>query len=61
MGDRSGLEDLEAIGAIESGDLAVGELGQELGLLVVLEVDVVLGEVELEACKCSDSANLAQT
>ena len=36
----------------------MGELGQELGLLVVLEVDVVLGQVNLQACVRGSSANL---
>lgn len=34
------------------------ELGQELRLFVVLEVDVVLGKVELEPAKRGDGANL---
>lgn len=34
------------------------ELGQELGLFVVLEVDVVLRQVDLETVKRSDGTNL---
>ena len=52
------LEELETIAALESGDLAVGELGQELGLLVVLEVDVVPGEVGFKTCERGDRADL---
>ena len=58
MGDGGGLEDLEAIRAIERGDLAVGELGEELGLLVVLEVDVGSGQVDLDSAESSGSADL---
>ena len=36
----------------------MGELGQELRLFVVLEVDVVLGEVELDSGKSSNRADL---
>ena len=57
-GDGRRLEDLEAVRGIESGDLAMGELGQELRLLVVLEVDVALGEVEAKTSKRGHCADL---
>ena len=38
----------------------MGELGKELGLLVVLEVDVARGELKLEARERGSGANLAQ-
>ena len=57
-GDGRRLEDLEAVRGIEGGDLAMWELGQEFGLLVVLEVDVVLGEVELEPSERGGCADL---
>ena len=56
--NRGRLEDLEAIGSVKGGDLSVGELGQELGLFVVLEVDVARREIELQAGESSHSANL---
>ena len=52
------LEELETIAALESGDLAVGELGEEFGLLVVLEVDVALGQVNLNARERGSGENL---
>ncbi len=36
--DRSTLDELEAVGALPSRDLAVGEFRQEFGLLVVNHV-----------------------
>ena len=36
----------------------MGELGQELGLLVVLEVNVVFGKVYFEPCKRGRRTNL---
>lgn len=36
----------------------MGELGQELGLFVVLEVNVVLREVDLQPCESSGRADL---
>ena len=56
--NSGGLENLEAIGSVKGGDLSVGELGEELGLFVVLEVDVALREVKLDSGKGSNRANL---
>ena len=36
----------------------MGELGQELGLFVILEVDVALREVDLQPCESSGRADL---
>ena len=52
------LEELETIAALESGDLAVGELGEEFRLLVVLEVDVILRQVDFESTKGSSGTDL---
>ena len=56
--NSGGLENLEAIGSVKGGDLSVGELGEELGLFVVLEVDVTRREIDLQAGESSHSANL---
>ena len=60
MCDGVTLEELEAICAFESRNLAVGELGEEFGLLVVLEVSVLLGQVKLQAREGGNSANLVE-
>lgn len=56
-GDRRALGQGEAIGALKCRDLAERELGQELGLLVVL-AKLERGNVDLEAVEGGDDLGL---
>ena len=60
-GNRRGLKDTEAILGLERRDLSMRELGKELWLFVVLEVDVVLWQIDLQAGESGSSTNLQRT
>lgn len=57
-GNRSTLEQLEAVRALEGGDLAMGEFCKEFRLLVVGHVDIGLRELDVNPCPGGGSANL---
>lgn len=56
--DRSALEERESVLRLEGWDLASWELGEVLGLFVVLEVFVIGRDVYRETTERSSSANL---
>ena len=57
-GNCGRLKDMEAILGLQGRDLSMRELGEELGLFVVLEVDVILRQVDFESAEGSSGTDL---